>query len=242
MNIIYRPRGPALEYAELALTVYTGCTHGCTYCHAPGAMRKKRDAFYTNPKPRKALLDGVLKDAKNLSRFAGVPEILISFIGDPYQPVETDLKLTRKVLNILIKYNLPFTILTKGGRRAVPDFDLMSQYPGARFGTTLTFCYQDDLDKWEPDAAPLSDRIHAIAVAKDMGIPTWVSLEPVIDPDQALLIIGLYSRIVDHWWIGKINHDKAVADSIDWPAFVAEAQDKISRLGVNASFKKSLIN
>lgn len=42
---IYEPRGAAREYAELALNVYEGCTHGCAYCYAPAVMRKTRDDF-----------------------------------------------------------------------------------------------------------------------------------------------------------------------------------------------------
>jgi excisionase family DNA binding protein len=38
---IYIPGGPAREYAELALNIYTGCTHACRYCYAAGAMRKR---------------------------------------------------------------------------------------------------------------------------------------------------------------------------------------------------------
>ena len=29
---IYAPEGAAGEYCELAMNIYTGCNHGCTYC------------------------------------------------------------------------------------------------------------------------------------------------------------------------------------------------------------------
>ena len=36
------------------------------------------------------------------------PEILLSFLGDVYQPAEMDLMLTRQAIKILIENNLPF--------------------------------------------------------------------------------------------------------------------------------------
>jgi DNA repair photolyase len=35
--VIYEPKGKAGEYAPLALNLYAGCSHGCTYCFAPTA-------------------------------------------------------------------------------------------------------------------------------------------------------------------------------------------------------------
>jgi DNA repair photolyase len=40
-------------------------------------------------------------------------------------------------------------------------------------------------------------RIAAIKAAHEMGIRTWVSLEPVIDPDQALELIEQIHPFVD---------------------------------------------
>lgn len=31
-NPIYEPKGKAKEYGDLALNIYTGCSHGCFYC------------------------------------------------------------------------------------------------------------------------------------------------------------------------------------------------------------------
>ncbi len=235
---IYVPSGPAREYAALALNIYTGCTHGCRYCYAAGTMRKSKADFFASPSPRREILPMVHRDAQALAKWVNVPEILISFIGDPYQPIEYDLGITRQVLEILIKYNLPFTILTKGdpGR----DIDMLSKYPKARIGVTLTFLYKSDEQTWEPNAPSVVDRFNVLAKAKAAGIPTWGSLEPVIDPDQALLIMGLYNRYVDMWRIGKLNHCKEMECRIDWAAFVHEASKKLNSLGSKYEFKQSL--
>jgi DNA repair photolyase len=36
--IIYEPKGPAKEYADLALNIYCGCLHRCRYCFGPGVL------------------------------------------------------------------------------------------------------------------------------------------------------------------------------------------------------------
>ncbi|MEZ4551950.1 MAG: hypothetical protein R2874_16190 [Desulfobacterales bacterium] len=35
------------------------------------------------------------------------------------------------------------------------------------------------------------------------GHPTWVSIEPVIDPDQAIKLVEMLHPVVDHWKVGK---------------------------------------
>jgi DNA repair photolyase len=238
--MVYEPRGMAREYAALALNIYTYCEHGCGYCYAPGALCRKKESYFSIGNPRKDIIKKLHKDVKKLAVCSYVPEILISFIGDPYQPAEMELGLTRAALSILIENDLPFTILTKGGSRAQRDFDLLSNFPNSRFGTSLVFTNQTDATEWEPGAASIQDRIDTINVAHGMGIPTWVSMEPVIYPDQALQIIREIHPIVDHWKIGKINHNKQLEEAVDWIQFREEVAGLLESLGANYYLKNSL--
>ena len=240
MNIIYQPNGPAREYAALALNIYKGCEHGCRYCFGPGALKSKRETYYHNPNPKENIIERVRKDAALLEKAGSNDEILLSFIGDPYQPAEMEYRLTREVLKVLIEYNRPFTILTKGGYRATRDFDLLESYPKARFGTSLSFMSCKDATYWEPGAATVSDRITAIKFAHARSIPTWVSLEPVIYPEQAFEIIQTLHPYVDHWKVGKINHMKEVENGINWIKFREEVRELLESIGADYYLKKSL--
>jgi len=235
MDIIYEPKGKAKEYADLACEIYNGCTHGCIYCYA---KYYTQDVYYKSVRPQKNLIARLKKDVESLG--VDCLEILFSFHSDVYQPLEDELKLTRAALEILRDANLPFTILTKAGTRAVRDFDILKGYDKARFGTTLIFTEQEDADYWEPAAATIEDRISAIKTAHSMGISTWVSIEPVIHPVQAIRLVKALHPFVDHWKVGKINYHKEIEDAVDWTRFREEMTSLFQGIGADFYLKKSL--
>ena len=235
MNIIYEPSGGAREYAQLAANLYLNCPHGCSYCFGPAVLKKKKQVFNGPVQPKRNALDRLKKDAFKLK--GDTREILLSFVTDPYQPAEMDLCLTRRAIQILMDQDLYFTILTKGGMRVERDFDLLEKYDKARLGTTLVFTSQADADKWEPYAPSIDDRIITIKHAHHRGIKPWVSLEPVIDPEQALELIRELHPIVDHWKVGKLNYRNL---SVDWIAFREEVQALMDSLGADYYLKRSL--
>lgn len=240
MNIIYEPQGHALEYAPLALNIYKGCTHACKYCYASQAMRMTPEKYFSNPNPKQDIINLVKKDAEKLAETGDKREILISFIGDPYQPAEAELKLTRSVIEVLKDHDLNFSILTKGANLAMRDFDLLEDYPSARFGVTLTLHKPKSLAYWEPEADGSFERIRALMVAHDLEIKTWASIEPVIDPQQAYDLIEDTLFCVDHYKIGKINHIPALEKSVNWIKFREDVTDMLTEWQTSFYIKDSL--
>jgi DNA repair photolyase len=213
MRIIYEPRGRALEYAPLAVSLYRGCPHGCTYCFAPDFTRMKREDWHKYPRVRGTyhLMEKFEKDCAELAASKDQREILMSFTTDPYQPLDRDCQLTRAAIQIMIDYQRHFTILTKGGKRSTRDFDLLSSWPElCRYATTLTCSNLATEKKWEPNATPWQERIKALEEAHRLGIRTWVSIEPVIDPEQSLALISMTHALgcVDTYRIGMLNHEE----------------------------------
>ena len=236
MNIVYPPKGPAEEYAQLACNYYCFCTHGCRYCYRLPFVSAQK--FHQAGAPKKGFIDRLRKDAAKLQ--GDEREIMLCFVGDPYQHCEMEIGLTRQAIQVLIENVLHFTVLTKGGTRAVRDYDLLENYGKARFGSTIVFLDQNDADYWEPNAAPIADRISAIEQAHNRGIPTWVSLEPVIDPAQALKIIQELHPIVDHWKVGKLNHNKQVEQQANWLQFRDDVTALLDDLDADYYLKNSL--
>jgi DNA repair photolyase len=237
VQAIYEPKGRALEYAPLACNLYRGCGHGCTYCYAPATIRMNRDEFHGNPQPRLGILEALEKDAKKL---AGDPRpVLLSFTCDPYQPINDQYGLTRQAIHILNRNNLAVHILTKRGKLAAHDFDLLERNPLNAFGTTLTWTSPTTSREWEPGASLPEERWEALRLAHKRHIPTWVSLEPALSPRAAIMNIRITRDYVDLYKIGKWNYD-ARAKEIDWPAFREEVTALLDRLGKKYLIKRDL--
>ncbi len=237
LKVIYEPRGKAGEYAQLAVNLFTGCRHACEYCFAPLVLHKKAGEFHTKIEPRRNILKNLMLDAEEL---AGDPrEILLCFTCDPYQgPVTCDT--TRRALKILGTHNLKATVLTKGGSEAIRDFDIMQEF-NFSFGTSLTFWKDVDRMEFEPLAATVGDRMEAIRIAKEKyGLKTWVSLEPVIDPAQALLVIKSLHSVVDHWKVGKINYNPDLENKVNWFEFYHNVTRLLDHYQADYYIKQSL--
>lgn len=220
MKAIYVPVGRALEYAPLALNLYTGCAHGCEYCFAADSRWTTPEKFHSNVNPRKGILAAIEKDCKRMK--GDTRPILMCFHCDPYPPAEVE-DVTRRALEILQQYSMTAQVLTKAGSRAERDFDILKRNDW-KFGTTLLLRSEASICKWEPRAASAENRINTIRVAHARGIQTWVSVEPVINPHEALWVISDLLPYVDFWKIGKINHRPDIEKSIDWKRFLAEVR------------------
>lgn len=214
--MIYETKGRAREYFQLAANLYQGCEHACSYCYGPDVLHISREEFTKRPTARRAALRILAQDAKALQEKGETRHVLLSFITDPYQPIETEWRLTRRAIEILKAANLPVAILTKGGTRAVPDFDLLG--PGDMFGATLTFSDPQKSQEWEPGAAPPYDRIKALQIAHGRGIPTFVSLEPVVEPAETFLMIRESAPFVDFYKVGKLNYRRPPVE-VNWAEF-----------------------
>lgn len=251
MPVIYEPKGQAREYAPLACNVYSGCAHGCVYCYVPGIPPYKfqnnpREAFHSAPHCRNKFLKQVKADALKMARVGRLGQVLLSFTTDPYQPIDVDFQITRQTIEILHNYGLTAQILTKGGSCALRDIDILG--PRDAFATTMTLLDNERSLEWEPNAASPADRIYAIEAMHSAGIPTWISLEPVIDPTDALEIIRQTHTFVDLFKVGKINYiDKlptafrSEVSGIDWQTFATEAVELLESVKAPYYIKDSLL-
>jgi DNA repair photolyase len=238
-SIIYEPNGRAKEYAELAANLYSGCDHGCTYCYAPLATRKKRENFVI-PKVREAVIRKFLDDAIILQQQHETRPILLSFTTDPYQKIDEKFQLTRQAIQILHSHGLKVSILTKGGKRSERDFDLLAKNPElSEYGTSLVFTDENMREKIEPGAAPTIERIKSIKKAHKLGIFTYISLEPVWFPEDALKLIDDTHSFVDFYKVGKLNYN-AQQKNVDWKIFRGEVIAKLETFEKQYYIKRDL--
>lgn len=221
MPIIYEPRGAAREYAPLAANLYRGCTHGCRYCYVPGCLRMKQADFHAAAIVRPRVLEDLARDASRVGR----PEdpILLCFTCDPYQPLEKAAGVTRAAIEILGRAGRKIRVLTKDPVLALDrDLDLLRRYD-VEFGVSLV--WDDDAlrREWEPMAHCVEGRFGALVAARLAGLRTWVSMEPVIDPGQALAVLSRISGEIGVVKIGKINHYPKLEGAVNWRSFTQRA-------------------
>lgn len=199
-------------------------------------IRMSRAAFDAGAFPRRGFLDRLRKEALK-NQVAGIREqVMLSFTTDPYHAGDT--ALTRQTLEILRDHGLGVCTLTKGGTRALRDIDLFRAGRDA-FASTLTSLDDEFSRTWEPNAALPGDRIEALKAFHAQGIFTWVSLEPTLDVESSLAIVGATHGFVDLFKIGKVNYH-AIARSLDWKSYTGRMVRLCSRLGAGHYIKRDL--
>jgi len=239
MGLIYEPRGRAREYAALAVNVYSGCDHGCVYCYVP-LLPWAQSGAHPTPKLRKAFsIEKLEREAAQLQERGVSGRVLLCFMTDPYQRLEINNLLTHRSVVVLHSYGFDVQILTKNPLRA-HILDTGIYHVGDAIAATLTFSREDwqKSARWEPNAPTPGDRYAGLEAFHRDGIPTWASLEPVIDPASTLRIIEETAGFVDHYKVGRINYVerlpiqlRAEVEHINWRAFVDETVLVLQRLG-----------
>lgn len=181
--IISRNDSPDVGFSA-SINPYRGCEHGCTYCYArpahaymglsPGLDFESKLFF----KPEAArLLE------KELSKPRYRPELIhIGGNTDPYQPQERKLRVTRGVVEVLLRFRHPFSVITKSAL-IVRDLDLLAE--AARLDLTRVAISVTTLDRrlarsMEPRAATPGKRIDAIRQLTQAGVPVTVMFAPCI--------------------------------------------------------------
>lgn len=228
---IYEPKARAREYGDLAINIYTGCNHGCTYCYARSMKQrfttKGSVCSFDSPVPRPDIVESVKRQLER-ERITG-KLIHLCFLCDPY-PAEIDTTPTREIIKAIKASGNNVQLLTKAGERAERDFDLLDG--GDWFGVTITGGWYVH----EPQAASSFDRVVTMLNAHMAGAKTWVSCEPVIDPEAIYNLIERES-FVDLFRIGKMNHQPS---EIKWAEFGAKCVELCERLNRNYYIKDDL--
>jgi DNA repair photolyase len=108
--------------------------------------------------------------------------IMLGANTDPYQPIEKTHKVTRSLLEVMLKHKHPVCITTKGALVA-RDVDLLASL--ARDGLTRVMfsipTLNDDLKRvLEPRAASAAARLKAMRTLADAGVPVGVLVAPII--------------------------------------------------------------
>jgi len=226
-SVIYKPKGKAAEYGDWATNIYSGCEHNCSYCYVPGVLHKSPQEFHEVARVRKDYFERLERDIKRWQDRDTKPQVFLCFTCDPYQPIERVEQATRKTIKMLHDGGFTVNILTKNPMLAVRDLDLLTKKD--KVGTTLTYSsenWERSLEE-EPNAPLPHEREIGIAELWYHGIPTWVSLEPILSVQDAAKIIEETRPYVKTYKLGKLNYRKS---DINWARATNELVSLLERL------------
>ena len=160
------------------MNIYRGCTHGCIYCDSRSTCYGFRHEFEDVEVKRNApeLLERALR-SKRQKCMIGTGSMC-----DPYLHCEESLKLIRRCLEIIDYYGYGLSILTKSDR-ILRDLDLLKSInEKAKCVVQMTLTtYDEDLCKiLEPNVCTTKQRVKALEIFHENGIPTIVWLSPIL--------------------------------------------------------------
>jgi DNA repair photolyase len=182
-TIIARNESPDVPF-DRSINPYRGCEHGCVYCfarptHAVLGLSPGLDfeslLFYKPDAP--SLLEKELRSPKY--------ECDVMAMGtntDPYQPVERELMLTRRILEVLAAHDHPVGIVTKSSQ-IVRDIDILAPMAAkglARVCISITTLDRGLARTMEPRAPTPARRLETIKALSDASIPCGVMTAPLI--------------------------------------------------------------
>lgn len=169
---------------EFSVNPYQGCEHGCVYCYARNTHEYWGFSAGLDfeskliAKPNAPQLLAQAFEHKNWK------PAVISLSGntDCYQPIERKYQLTRKLLEVCLKFKNPVSIITKN-QLILRDMDILKQlaeHQLVQVYVTITSMDESIRQKLEPRTSTYKNRLAIIEQLSSVGIPCGVMVAPII--------------------------------------------------------------
>lgn len=160
------------------MNIYRGCQHGCIYCDARSSCYQMHHIFEDIEVKENAieLLEGALKSKRKPTMIG------TGAMTDPYMPLEKQLQMTRRSLEVIEKQGFGATVLTKSDL-ILRDLDLFQRiHAKTKAVAQITLTTLDDsLSRLiEPNVCPTSRRVEVLREFQKAGVPTVVWLCPIL--------------------------------------------------------------
>lgn len=175
---MHKVRAKGILNADNGMNPYRGCLHGCIYCDARSDCYQMNHAFEDIEVKENApeLLEAALRSKRRRCMIG------TGAMCDPYLPIERELRVTRRCLEIIAKYGFGATILTKSDliMRDVELLEEINRNAKAVVQMTLTTADEALCRVIEPNVCTTARRVEVLAEMKKRGIPTVVWLSPLL--------------------------------------------------------------
>lgn len=199
-TIVNEVKSPDLRM-ELSMNPYQGCEHGCSYCFArptheywgfSAGIDFERKIMVKKNAPQ--LLEKFFRKRNYIPR-----TITLSGNTDCYQPIERQLEITRNLLKVCLDYRHPVAIITKNAL-VLRDLDIlkpMAEQNLISVSLSIPTMNEELRRKMEPRTSSVKNKLKAIEILTENGIPVNVMVAPVIPgltSDESLNILKNVSQ------------------------------------------------
>ena len=160
------------------MNLFRGCTHGCIYCDS----RSKCYQMNHKCEDIEVKENGISLLEESLKRKRKKCMIGLGSMTDPYIKEELGLNYTRQALEIINKFGFGVTLITKSAN-VLRDLDLLKEINSKAkcvIQMTLTTYDEELCKKIEPNVSTTKERVEALKILRDEGIPTVVWLTPIL--------------------------------------------------------------
>lgn len=182
-KIINKPESPDLSLM-LSANPYQGCEHGCIYCYARNAHEywgySAGIDFETKIMVKKNAPELMQQHFENKNWI--VAPVMISGNTDCYQPAERKFMLTRKMLEVCLRYKNPVGIITKNSL-ILRDTDILSEMAKLNLihvHVSITTLKEEIRQVMEPRTVTGMQRMKVIEKLTEAGVPTGIMTAPII--------------------------------------------------------------
>lgn len=185
-----------------SLNPYQGCEHGCVYCYARNSHEywgySAGIDFEQVILVKRSAPD--LLEQKLQSKAWKAATIVLSGNTDCYQPAEQKFRITRKCLEIFLKYRHPVGIITKNAA-LLNDLDLLTElakYNLLGVNISVTSLSEETRRILEPRTATIARRLDTIKKLSEHNIPVNAMLAPMIPGINSHELLPLAKAVADH--------------------------------------------
>ncbi|MGJ8665454.1 MAG: PA0069 family radical SAM protein [Patiriisocius sp.] len=180
---------------------YQGCEHGCVYCYARNSheywgygagLDFERTILYKLNAPQ------LLEKKITSKNWTGHP-IVFSGNTDCYQPLERKMEITRKCLEVMLKWKHPTGIITKNSL-ILRDLDILKElakYNCIQVNISITSLSEDTRRLLEPRTASIKQRLKTVQVLSENNIPVRVMMAPIIPSLNSHEILPLVKKVAE---------------------------------------------
>lgn len=160
------------------INIYRGCTHGCIYCDSRSTCYQMDHIFEDIAVKQNApqLLEEALRRKRRRCMIG------TGSMCDPYLPLERELQLSRRCLEIIDRYDFGVSVLTKSDL-ILRDLDLLKRIntkTKAVVCTTFTTFDESLCRILEPNVCTTKARFEMLKAMHENGIHTGVWLCPIL--------------------------------------------------------------